>query len=136
MIQSVLKTVQTVIAQGVESVPQFQNEKSKKQSSEWKKAVCPDCNQAIHLIESVKTPFWGHIDRESQCKTRFNNVKGKPVKWEQQPIDETYLCPSCQEGYLQRRESKKKKGTFFWGCSNWKSGCKHIAWDDNGKPQE
>ncbi len=138
LINSVLQTVQAVIAQGAESVPQFQGGKAgkgKKPASEWKKDTCPDCGQAIHFIESVKKPFWGHVDRDSQCQTRFNDVKGKPAKWVQRPIDETYPCPACGNGYLQRRESKKKRGNFFWGCSNWKNGCKHIAWDDKGKPQ-
>lgn len=155
---------------------------------------CPDCQNEIRLVKPKQgKQFWGHVDyQNSQCKTKFDHKKGKPVKREaiatsdahlcptcqkghlqrrpgkkkgvfwwgcdnyptckqtyfddngqpelelrqSQDIDKTHKCPDCEPGYLQRRESKKTKGNFFWGCSNWKKGCKHIAWDDNGKPKE
>lgn len=29
---------------------------------------------------------------------------------------------------------KNQNGNYFWGCSNWKNGCKEIYFDKNGKP--
>lgn len=43
-------------------------------------------------------------------------------------------CPQCKNGFLVRRESKNKKGTFFYGCSEFKNGCKFICYERNGKP--
>lgn len=45
-------------------------------------------------------------------------------------INKDYPC-NCG-GYLQRRKSKK--GEYFWGCSNFKGGCKNTMSDKNGKP--
>lgn len=44
-------------------------------------------------------------------------------------------CPVCNKGYLVRRESQNKKGVFWWGCSQWRDGCKASFYDNNGKPQ-
>lgn len=127
-------TVTGAIDVGADSVKALKTDKPTKK--EWKTDICPDCKQPIVLIESVSTPFWAHKDRETQCKTKFNNVRGKPVKRQPVVLDKRFKCPSCDVGFLQKRESKKKKGSFFWGCHNWQNGCKHIAWDDNGRPQE
>lgn len=45
---------------------------------------------------------------------------------------EKISCPSCQKGYLRCITGKKGK---FWGCSEYRNGCKFIAQDDDGKPQ-
>lgn len=47
-------------------------------------------------------------------------------------IDKTYPC-KCGKGYLQKRHSQKTNKDF-WGCSDWKNGCKEIYPDKNGKP--
>ncbi len=99
---------------------------------------CPTCKKG-HLQRrpaKKKGVFWWGCDNYPDCKQTYFDDDGKPqFETKQVQIDKTYPCPDCENGYLQRRESKKKKGSFFWGCSNWKQGCKHIAWDDNGKPQ-
>lgn len=41
-----------------------------------------------------------------------------------------YNCPNC-EGVLIRRKGKKG---FFWGCSEFKNGCKLSCSDKKGKP--
>lgn len=43
-----------------------------------------------------------------------------------------YPC-KCGKGFLQRRKSAKT-GKFFWGCSDWKNGCKEMYPDNKGKP--
>ncbi|OCR87742.1 DNA topoisomerase III [Campylobacter fetus subsp. testudinum] len=42
-------------------------------------------------------------------------------------------CPKCGE-ILVRRESKNKKGKFYWGCSNFKNCNIGFFNDDKGKP--
>ena len=42
-------------------------------------------------------------------------------------------CPICKgEATVRRLESKKKKGTFFWSCSN--RDAHPLLADDGGKP--
>ena len=43
--------------------------------------------------------------------------------------------PYCNKGYLIRHESQNKKGVFWWGCSQWREGCKAFYYDNDGKPQ-
>lgn len=43
-----------------------------------------------------------------------------------------YTCKICGKGLI-RRESAKKKGVFWWGCSGYPE-CKQTYFDDNGKP--
>ncbi len=53
------------------------------------------------------------------------NGKGKPAK--------TVPCPICGgDATVRRMESKKKKGTYFWSCSNREAH--PLLGDDNGKP--
>lgn len=42
-------------------------------------------------------------------------------------------CPACNKGILIRRQNKK--GTWWWGCSNYQNGCKAIFYDNNGRPK-
>lgn len=48
------------------------------------------------------------------------------------PISNVHKCTSCGKGLI-RRESQKKKGTFWWGCSGW-SECRWTYPDSKGKP--
>ena len=34
-------------------------------------------------------------------------------------------CNQCHQGFLIKQKNKKN-GNFFYGCSNWKNGCKNI----------
>ena len=43
-----------------------------------------------------------------------------------------HKCPTCENGDLIRR--KTDKGLFWWGCSNYKDGCKTMFYDKDGKP--
>lgn len=48
-------------------------------------------------------------------------------------LDQTYKCDVCGKGFLQRMKRKDGKG-YFWGCSEYKQGCKNILSDLDGKP--
>lgn len=41
------------------------------------------------------------------------------------------ICPYCKTGKLFQRNGSNGK---FWGCSNWKTGCKVTFPDENNKP--
>lgn len=43
-------------------------------------------------------------------------------------------CPKCKKGFLRRMKSKNSK-KYFWGCSEYASGCRAIYEDKNGKAQ-
>ena len=66
----------------------------------------------------------GHApeDRE-RCNASFADHKDKPV---------VVKCPACDKGYLRRAESKKKKGSYYWYCSD-RCGAAPI-WDKDGLP--
>ena len=46
----------------------------------------------------------------------------------------SYECPECKKDSLIRRESKNKKGSFWYGCSEYSNGCKFLCNELNGKP--
>ncbi|EOX7442484.1 hypothetical protein CV415_04445, partial [Campylobacter jejuni subsp. jejuni] len=48
--------------------------------------------------------------------------------------DTTHKCPQCNKGFLQRIKSKNGN-SWWWGCSEFKQGCKAMYYDDNGKPK-
>ncbi|QCE35793.1 DNA topoisomerase III [Acetobacteraceae bacterium] len=47
-------------------------------------------------------------------------------------ISSKYKCPKCRSP-LSRRASKNKKGTYWWGCTNYPT-CKETFFDEKGKP--
>lgn len=74
------------------------------------------------------------MEINKQIKDEIEKIKDRDMgNFGARPKD-TITCPTCQKGYLIRYESKNKKGTFYWGCSGYSSGCKAIFYDNNGKP--
>lgn len=80
----------------------------------------------------------GNLSREVFLKTVLDFIKdqledlkkdGFEIKAASM-LDKSYPC-ECG-GFLQRRKSKE--GKFFWGCSEWKNGCKNTMSDKAGKP--
>ncbi|EJD2550018.1 topoisomerase DNA-binding C4 zinc finger domain-containing protein, partial [Campylobacter jejuni] len=41
-------------------------------------------------------------------------------------------CPQCNKGFLTKRKGKYGN---FWGCSEFKQGCKAMYYDNNRKPK-
>ncbi len=87
-----------------------------------KTAECPVCGKELRQIKGNFGTFWACEDREN-CNTRFADYKDAPV---------IKHCPSCGEGFLQRAESKKKKGSYYWYCSKRCGG--KLVWDKDGLP--
>lgn len=70
-----------------------------------------------------------------QIKEEIAKVKDSDMgNFETKP-DNAQICPICNKGYLIRHESQNKKGVFWWGCSQWREGCKAFYYDNDGKPQ-
>lgn len=110
---------------------------------------CPKCNPSaaaeggfMMRVES-KAPkghyFWGCSAWKNGCKVAVDDDNGKPdfegnVRRRQSMVDGQVIeCPKCGKGHLIRTQRKDKKG-YFWGCSDWRSGCKAMFNDDSGKP--
>ena len=83
---------------------------------------CPCCGKTLRQIKGKFGTFWSCEDRES-CNASFADHKDKPV---------IVKCPACNKGYLRRAESKKKKGSYYWYCSE-RCGAAPI-WDKGGLP--
>ena len=47
-------------------------------------------------------------------------------------ISDQYFCKLCRKGLI-RRESSKRPGVYWWGCSGFPN-CKQMYFDDNGIP--
>ena len=93
----------------------------KKGSASGLTATCPKCGKKLRQINGKYGLFWGCEDRE--CNASFDDHKNKPV---------IQKCPNCGKGYLRRFQSKKKKGEYYWACSE---RCDKPFFDDkNGLP--
>lgn len=110
---------------------------------------CPNCNpnskeQGGFLRRLAKRDkssyFWGCSDFQKGCKTIFDDDQGKPdfegkVRAAKSMVDgEVVKCTSCGKGHLTRIARKGVNQGYFWGCSDWRSGCKAIFNDDDGRP--
>ncbi|WP_104722732.1 DNA topoisomerase 3 [Helicobacter mesocricetorum] len=100
------------------------------------KIQCPQCNKGFLQKRKGKYgEFWGCSEYKEGCKAIYPDNKGKPnFETKQTTNDTSYKCPQCNKGFLQRIKSKNGKG-WWWGCSEFKQGCKAMYYDDNGKPK-
>lgn len=103
-------------------------------ASEYK---CPKCGSALIRRESKNKKgsfFWGCANYKN-CDIGFiDDEKGKPVfEKKEQAQTSNILCPTCKKGKLERK--KNQKGNYWWGCSEWKNGCKAMFYDEDGKPK-
>lgn len=69
--------------------------------------------------------------RDQVAKANDGAVKIAGGK-EAAPVSAIYKCMSCASG-LSRRPLPKKKGHFWWGCSNYPT-CKQTYPDLKGRP--
>ncbi|MBR2149437.1 MAG: DNA topoisomerase 3 [Campylobacter sp.] len=99
------------------------------------KIQCPQCNKGFLTKKKGKYgDFWGCSEYQEGCKAIYPDNKGTPnFETKQANNDTTHKCPQCNKGFLQRM--KNKKGNWWWGCSEFKQGCKAMYYDDNGKPK-
>ncbi|HIC6941983.1 TPA: DNA topoisomerase 3, partial [Campylobacter jejuni] len=99
------------------------------------KIQCPQCNKGFLTKRKGKYGnFWGCSEYMEGCKAIYPDNKGTPnFETKQASNDTTHKCPQCNKGFLQRIKSKNGN-SWWWGCSEFKQGCKAMYYDDNGKP--
>ncbi|MFK4705783.1 DNA topoisomerase-3 [Roseateles asaccharophilus] len=105
------------------------------------KYACPSCKEGSMRKIPRKDGgfFWGCGNYKSGCKSTCNDVDGVPdlegKTSRQAPAQQTseHLCPQCQQGHLMRQARRDKTG-YFWGCSDWRNGCKAMFSDLEGQP--
>ncbi|TKX28912.1 DNA topoisomerase 3 [Campylobacter estrildidarum] len=100
------------------------------------KIQCPQCNKGFLTKRKGKYGyFWGCSEFKEGCKAIYADNKGTPnFETKQTNNDTTHKCPQCNKGFLQRIKSKNGN-KWWWGCSEFKQGCKAMYYDDNGKPK-
>ncbi|HIC7026884.1 TPA: DNA topoisomerase 3, partial [Campylobacter jejuni] len=98
------------------------------------KIQCPQCNKGFLTKRKGKYGnFWGCSEYMEGCKAIYPDNKGTPnFETKQASNDTTHKCPQCNKGFLQRIKSKNGN-SWWWGCSEFKQGCKAMYYDDNGK---
>lgn len=101
------------------------------------KHLCPKCGNTLIRRESKNKKgsfFWGCSNYQNCDIGIISDNKCKPdLAQNLQKNTINIVCPICKKGNLERR--KNKKGSYWWGCSEWKNGCKAMFYDDNGKPK-
>ncbi|EAH7868803.1 DNA topoisomerase III [Campylobacter jejuni] len=101
------------------------------------KIQCPQCNKGFLTKRKGKYGnFWGCSEYMEGCKAIYPDNKGTPnFETKQASNDTTHKCPQCNKGFLQRIKSKNGN-SWWWGCSEFKQGCKAMYYDNNnGKPE-
>ena len=95
---------------------------------------CPTCAKPLARIKKKDKNdfFWGCSGYNDGCKYSCEDKAGKPVPKEVPKVSELHKCMSCGKG-LSRRPSPKKKGAFWWSCSDYPT-CKQSYNDVKGKP--
>ncbi|EID5129234.1 DNA topoisomerase 3, partial [Campylobacter coli] len=86
----------------------------------------------IEISELRREQFLEEITKEviSEIQRIDKNQEFKILDNENKP---KIQCPQCNKGFLQRIKSKNGN-SWWWGCSEFKQGCKAMYYDDNGKP--
>lgn len=95
---------------------------------------CPLCAKSLRRIKKKDKNefFWGCTGFADGCKFACEDKAGKPVPRETPKVSDLHKCMACSSG-LSRRASTKKKGMFWWGCSNYPT-CTQTYPDIKGKP--
>ncbi|WP_341679492.1 DNA topoisomerase 3 [Comamonas thiooxydans] len=94
--------------------------------------ACPRCKEG-HLKRWPRKEKGGHFwacdkYRETGCKFACDDKAGKPDL----SVAKAYKCPKCEGGQI-RLLTGGASGKF-WGCSNYRNGCRVTYPDKNGKP--
>ncbi|EAK1324122.1 DNA topoisomerase III, partial [Campylobacter jejuni] len=87
----------------------------------------------IEISELRREQFLEEITKEviSEIQRIDKNQEFKILDNENKP---KIQCPQCNKGFLQRIKSKNGN-SWWWGCSEFKQGCKAMYYDNNRKPK-
>lgn len=94
---------------------------------------CPECGRPLRRIPKKEKDeyFWGCAGYKDGCQYTAPDDNGKPGKKIPQVVS-PHKCPRCGKGLI-RKESRKKKGAFYWSCSGYPA-CTGSCFDKGGKP--
>lgn len=122
----------------IDEINRISNEQNFKilENKNQQKIQCPQCNKGFLTKRKGKYGnFWGCSEYMEGCKAIYPDNKGTPnFEIKQNNNDTTHKCPQCDKGFLQRIKSKNSNN-WWWGCSEFKQGCKAMYYDDKGKPK-
>lgn len=97
--------------------------------------ACPQCGKPMRLREGKNGKFWG-CSGYPDCRATRPDVGGTPGPArgpEPSAAGPGIPCPRCGSGQLRR--IARKDGGHFWGCSEWRNGCKFTTDDADGAPR-
>lgn len=95
---------------------------------------CPSCGKgSLRRRNGPNGFFWGCSAWRDGCKHTQPDDNGKPgQRVDREPLaTEGPACPECGKGFMRR--IKGQKG-YFWGCSEYRGGCKKTLQDKDGQP--
>ena len=102
---------------------------------------CPKCeNGNLREMNGKYGKFFSCSNYQNGCDFKTKSINGKPdlnPQPKQEAQTSEYQCPECKKGFLIKREgiSKKTNKPYNWyGCSEWRSGCKFTCFEKEGKP--
>jgi len=86
---------------------------------------CPDCKKGDLLKRKGQWGYWLGCSGFPSCKFRCSlDSKGNPVKPKVKSKGTGKACPKCKKGELFL---KKGKYGQFYGCSEYRKGCRYIG---------
>jgi DNA topoisomerase-1 len=84
----------------------------KERKIKYRDKPCPECGSKMILKKGGSSNFWGCESYPKCTRTASESSSG-------------ITCPDCKKGELT--EIKTKAGSTFYGCTNWKNGCKNST---------
>ncbi len=105
-------------------------------NEEKEKITCPKCQKGfLREINGKFGKFFSCSEYSNGCDFKAKSVNGKPeLENKSTNLNTSFKCPQCNQGSLIKRESKNEKNKFWYGCSEWKNGCKFMCPELNGEP--
>lgn len=82
--------------------------------------MCPECGAPLVIRKNRKGEEFVACSRYPKCK----HTESLTVK-EKTSFETTTVCPSCGKGHLIKLKSRK--GEWFYGCTNYRNGCKFTS---------
>lgn len=99
---------------------------------------CPKCkNGNLKEINGKYGKFFSCSNYQNGCDFKAKSVNGKPdLNPKEAPTITEYKCPKCNGNLIKKESiSKKTNKPYIWyGCSEWKNGCKFSCFEKDGKP--
>lgn len=97
---------------------------------------CPSCKKGfLREVNGKFGKFFSCSEYKNGCDFKAKSRNGKPDLEPKKELETTeHICPQCKKGKLIRRESKNKKGNFWYGCNEFKNNCKFTCFEKDGKP--